>query len=107
LRLRNTGLKRFNISLFLFPSAKESAHKNVCKLKAKYSSLFNPACLDADAGCHGYSLSLEKQPLYFLRSNIPPLAALLIDSLASDKHGRLAVFTHGDAEEPDSKKEER
>ncbi len=58
-------------------------------------------------GCHGYSLSLEKQPLHFLRLNIPPLAALLIDSLAFDKHGRLAVFTHGDAEEPDSKKEER
>lgn len=51
-------------------------------------------------GCHGYSLFFEKHPLHFLRSNIPPLAALLIDSLASDKHGRL-VFTHGDTEEPD------
>lgn len=49
-------------------------------------------------GCHGYRLSFEKQPLHFLRSHIPPLAALLIDSLASDKHGRLAVFTHGDTD---------
>lgn len=77
----------------------------MCKLKENNQVYLTQHVLTP--GCHGYSLSLEKQPLHFLRLNIPPLAALLIDSLAFDKHGRLAVFTHGDAEEPDSKKEER
>lgn len=57
-------------------------------------------------GCHGYRLSLEKQPLHFLRSNTPPLADLLIDSLASDKHERSAVFTHGDTDSMGEKKDE-